>query len=123
MWGALGWVLCEISLQHLTGPGQALAVSTAAYIGLGLAAMAAAGEPRTRVRTIAATVMVGYHDPLSKAARDTLLKLASWLLEADERLSVGEISRTEHEAIWWHVYDQMKSSQSTTDMHGSERGT
>jgi hypothetical protein len=123
LWGALAWVLCEIWLQHLTGPGPALAVSTAAYVGLGLAAMAAAGEPRTRVRAMAATVMAGHHDPLSKAARDTLVKWASWLLEADERLSAGQISRTEHEAIWWHVYDQMESRHSAAPgMHGLERG-
>jgi hypothetical protein len=84
--------------------------------------MAAAGEPRTRVRAMAATVMAGHHDPVSKAARDSLEKLASWLFEADERLSLGVISRTEHEAIWWRVYDQMESRHSAAPgKHGSER--
>jgi hypothetical protein len=101
-----------------------LAVSTVAYIGLGLAALAAAGEPRNRVRTLAATVIVGHHDPVPKAARDTVAELASWLIEADERLSLGDISRTEHEAIWWRVYDQMESSHcSAPGRYGSERGT
>lgn len=122
-WGALAWVVCESWLNQLTGPGPALAVSTAAYVGSGLAAMAAAGEPRARVRAMAATVMAGHHDPVSKAARDTLEKLACWLLEADERLSLAEISTTEHEAIWWRVYDQMESSHSAAPgMHGSQRG-
>jgi Family of unknown function (DUF6611) len=123
LWGALTWVLCEIGLNQLTGPGSALAVSTAATVGLGLAAMAAAGEPRIRVRAMAATVMAGHHDPVSKAVRDSLEKLASSLFEADERLSLGVISRTEHEAIWWRVYDQMESRHSATPgMHGSESG-
>jgi hypothetical protein len=122
LWGALAWVVCEICLTHLTRPGLALAVSTAAYVGSGLAAMAAAGEPRTRVRVMVATVMAGHHDPVSRAARDTLDKLACWLLEADERLSLREISTTEHEAIWWRVYDQMESTRSAAPgMHGTGR--
>lgn len=123
LWGALAWVLCEIWLNPLIGPGPALAVSTAACVGSGLAAMAAAGEPRAQVRAMAASVMVGHHDPVSKAARDTLEKLVCWLLDADKRLSAGEISMTEHEAIWWRVYDQMESSRSAArGVHGSERG-
>jgi hypothetical protein len=122
-WGAPAWVMCESWLNQLTEPGPALAVSTAAYLGSGLAAMAAAGEPRSRVRTMAATVMAGHHDPVSKAARDALETLACRLLQADERLSVGEISRIEHEAIWWWVYDQMESSHTAAPGgHGSERG-
>jgi len=123
LWGALAWVVCVSWLNQRIGSGPALAVSTAAYVGLGLAAVAAAGEPRARVRAMAATVMAGHRDAVSKAARDRLQKLACWLLDADERLSAGEISATEHEATWWRVYDQMDSSHSAAPgMDGSDRG-
>jgi len=112
MWGALVWVVCEIWLSHLTGPWTAFAISTATYVGSGLVAMAMAGAPRTRVRTMAAMVMAGHHDPRSAATRDKLENLAASLMEADERLAQGQMSATAHEMTWWRVYDQMDSGHS-----------
>ena len=122
-WGALAWIICEIWLSNLTGPRIAIAISTAVCLGVGLTAVAAAGEPRTQVRTIAAMIVASHHDPVSDATRDVLRNLADSLLEADERRAMGKISATEHEAIWWRIYDQMESGHSAApDMHRTGRG-
>lgn len=114
LWGALLWVACEISLSDVTGPWTAFAISTAAYIGSGMVAVVMAGIARTRVRTMAAMVMAGHHDPASTATRDRLASLASLLVEADERLERRELSPAEHELMWWRVYDQMDSGRTTS---------
>jgi hypothetical protein len=117
LWGALVWVVCEFFFTNLTGPWTALAVSSAAFLVSGAIVFAMAGAPRSRVRTIAATVMVGYHNPAAEAARDRLQELAATLLGADERMARGQMSTLLHEMIWWHVYDQMAPS-----MHPSAKG-
>ena len=61
----------------MTAPWTALTISTAACLGSGLVSVAMAGEPRARVRTMAAMVMAGHHDPISGAARDRLENLAA----------------------------------------------
>jgi hypothetical protein len=117
-WGLVAWIICEISLSQLTGPRIVIAISTAVWLASGVAARALAGPPRTQVRTMAATVMAGHHDPVSDATRDMLRNLAETLFEADERHAMGEITATEHEAIWWRVYDRMDSGHSLTrDKH------
>jgi hypothetical protein len=119
MWGALVWVTCEMFFSNATGPWTAFTISTTACLGSGLASFAMAGVPRTRVRTMAAMVMAGYHDPISGAARDRLEELAATLLDADERLAGGHISAIQHEMVWWQVYDQMSPS-SAPGMHRSD---
>jgi hypothetical protein len=99
----------RICLSQLTGPRLAIAISTVVWLASGAAARALAGRPRTQVRTMAATVMAGHHDPVSDAARDKLRNLAETLFEADESRALGRITATEHETIWWRVYDQMDS--------------
>ncbi len=44
LWGALVWIVGEIWLSHVTGPWTALTLSTAAYLGAGLVAVAMAGK-------------------------------------------------------------------------------
>jgi hypothetical protein len=114
LWGALLWVVGEIWLSQVTGPWTAVTFSTAAYLGAGVVAVAMAGAARTRVRTMAAMVMVGQPDPVSVAARDKLETLAGTLLEADERVKRGALSPAEHEMTWWQVYDQMESGRTTS---------
>ena len=121
LWGALVWVACEIFLSDLAAPWVALGISTVACLGSGLVSFALAGTPRTRVRTLAAMVMAGHHDPISGAARDRLEHLAETLTEADERLADGHISPIQHEMVWWQVYDQMSPS-SAPGMHPSDAG-
>jgi hypothetical protein len=110
LWGFLVWVVCEIFLSNVTGPTTALTISAAAWLGSGLVAFAVAGAPRVRVRAMAAMVMAGYHDPVSAAARDRLEELAATLMRADDRLAGGRISATQHEMVWWQVYDKMSPS-------------
>jgi hypothetical protein len=121
LWGALVWVACEIFLTDLTAPWAAMTISTVACLGSGLVSFAMAGVPRTRVRTMAAMVMAGHHDPISGAARDRLEALAETLMEADERLAGGHISPIQHEMVWWQVYEQMSPS-SAPGMHPSDTG-
>jgi hypothetical protein len=121
LWGALVWVTCEMFLSDLTGPWTALAISTVACLGSGLVCFAKAGVPRTGIRSMAAMVMAGHHDPVSVAARDRLEELAATLMEADERLASGQISATRYEMVWWQVYDQMSPS-SASGMHPSDAG-
>jgi hypothetical protein len=118
LWGALVWIVCEIVLSHTTAPWAAFATSTAAYIGSGIVAVWMAGAPRTQVRTMAAMVMAGHHDPASGTTRDRLEDLAGTLMNADERLAAGQISPAEHEMVWWRVYDQLAWS-----MHHTGSGT
>ncbi len=112
MWGALVWVACEVWFTEVTGPWTALLLSTAALVGFGLAATATAGPSRGQVKTMAATVSAGYHDPRSAARRDQLGKLALALMDADERLERGQISAVDHELTWWQVYDEIESRPS-----------
>jgi hypothetical protein len=109
-WGLVAWIVCEICLSQLTRPHIAIAISTAVCVALGVAARAVAGQPRIQVRTMAVTVMAGLHDPGSKATRERLRNLAETLFEADERRAMGQVTATEHEAIWWRVYDQLDSA-------------
>jgi hypothetical protein len=117
LWGALLWVVCEMVLTNVTAPWTAFAISTTVSLGAGVVAAAKAGTARTRVRTLAAMVMAGHHDPISGAARDRLEDLAATLLEADERLAGGRLSVIQHEMVWWQVYDQM-----SPNMHRSNAG-
>lgn len=120
LWGALVWIVCEIVLSHTIAPWAALAMSTSAFIGSGVAAVWMAGPPRTQVRSMAAMVMAGHPDPVSAATRDRLEDLATTLMNADERLAAGEISPAEHEMVWWRIYDEM--SPAAPGMHPSGRG-
>ncbi len=123
LWGALVWVICEIWLNQVTGPWTALAIATAAYLGLGMVAVAMAGPARTQVRTMVAMVMVGHYDPPSRVTRDKLEAHAALLIEADERLKQGQVSAAEHEMTWWRVYQQLESSHpATPGMDRSGRG-
>jgi hypothetical protein len=112
LWGALVWVMCEATLSQVTGAWTALIISTAACLAVGLTAMTMAGEARTKVRTIGAIVMAGYHDPVLAATRDKLKDLAATLVDADQRLEGGQISAAHHEMIWWRVYNELDSAHS-----------
>ncbi len=105
LWAALVWVVCEAWLTGVTGPWAALALSAAAFAGVGVIATAFAGALRMQVRTMAVTVTVGYYCPEAAARRDRLEALATTLIEADERLARGQISAADHELTWWRVYN------------------
>jgi len=122
MWGALLWIASYVILHGLIGPGTALGISTAAFVGTGVVAFIRAGDVRGRVRTMSATVMSGYPDPLSQDARRELRVLAATLIEADDRRQLGLLSPIEYEMTWWRVYDQIEQAHSRLHrMHWWER--
>lgn len=109
MWGALVWLACEVFLTQVTGRWTALAVATGALVAIGVITTSIAGTPRTMVKGLSVTVSTTYRDPDAEATRERLAGLALTLIEADERLERGQISATDHELAWWHVYDEMGS--------------
>jgi hypothetical protein len=113
-WGALLWIASSVILAGLIGPRTALGISTAALVGTGVAAFTRAGDVRARVRTLRATVMSGYPDPVSRDALRRLNTLAATLIEADDCRQLGLISPIEYEMTCWRVYDQI---QPTTHSH------
>ena len=104
-WGVPLWIASFAVITQLIGPWTALLFSTSAYLALAPSRscrpVMQAGNARTRVRTMTATVMSGYHDPPSRAACRKLQALAATLIEADQHRQLGLISAVEHEMIWW----------------------
>ena len=109
MWGAAAWILADVALAPFTAPWTALAISTAAVVGAGVVAMMMAGEPRRQVRTMYASSMVGFDDPVSAAAVKKIKVLAGRLVDADDALRTARLSPAEHEMLWWRVYDEIGS--------------
>jgi Family of unknown function (DUF6611) len=112
MWGALLWIASYVVLTQLIDPWAALTLPTPEYLGAGAAAFVRAGDARTRVRTMRATVMSGFPDPQSRAICHKLQALAVTLTEADQHRQLGLISPIEYEMTWWQVYDQIQPDQS-----------
>jgi len=106
------WIASYVILTGLIEPRTALVISIAAVVGTGAVAFMRAGDVRTQVRAMRATVMSGYPDPLSEDARRKLLALADTLIEADHRRQLGLLSPIEYEMTWWRVYDQIKPDHS-----------
>jgi hypothetical protein len=107
LWGALLWVLSEMTLIRHIDPWLALVVSTGLLTVCAVAAFAAAGAPRGRVRVLAATLLPRRYDPVSKDLCDTMTELAQTLRDADTLRATGAISAARFELTWWTVYDAM----------------
>jgi hypothetical protein len=111
LWGALVWVGCEAWLTQVTGHWTAFCLSTGAAVTVGVITVAIAGRPRTQVKTLSTAVCATFHNPDAEATRDRLGKMASTLIDADERLERGQISPADHELTWWRVYDGIESNR------------
>lgn len=107
VWGAALWVVAEIVLQQLIGPWTALTIATGVVIAFAAVALARAGETRSMVRSMCVVTMPGHADSVTIASRTKLEALAEALLDADERVDAERMSRLVHEALWWHVYEQL----------------
>lgn len=107
LWGAAAWIVTQVYLSNVLDPWQALAASVSFVLALGVIAKALAGPLRGQVRTMTAAVMVGRPDLSSTAERDMIQRLGVRLIRADEGLADGALTATEHESIWWSVYDEM----------------
>ena len=68
VWGAVLWILAEITLTRNPHPWYALAVSTGVLLAAGATAFVMAGEARSRVRAMGATLLPRHYDPISEAA-------------------------------------------------------
>jgi len=107
LWGAAVWIIAQVYLSNALSPWPALAISITFVLLLGFIAKALAGPLRGQVRTMTAAVMVGRPDLSSTAERDVIQRLGVRLIRADESVADGALTATEHESVWWSVYDEM----------------
>jgi hypothetical protein len=110
VWGVAAWLLTEVTLISVVGPGEAFAFATGGCVAAGAVVMALAGHTRHRVRTLTVVRMVGVNDPLSGPRLDELRTLTERLTNADAGLAAGELTTVAHEAEVWRVYDLMPAS-------------
>lgn len=109
LWGALLWILAEVTLTRHLDPWLALALSTGLLTVSATTAFAMAGAPRARVHTLAATLLPRRYDPVSNALCDRMSELAQIMRDADALRAAGVISPVCFEQTWWTVYDAMES--------------
>lgn len=107
MWGALIWVASAIWLSAMVSSWTAIGIATALYLSSGAAALALAGALRSQVRTLSAWVVDRRPDQRSAVKYDELATLAAILSDADVRCESGQLSETDHQAVWSRVYDRL----------------
>jgi len=115
LWGALLWVLSEVTLIRHLDPWLAQLVSTGLLTACVVAAFATAGAARGRVRVLAATLLPRRYDPVSKALCDSMTELAQTLRDADALRAAGVISPARFELTWWTVYDAVAAIRPRAD--------
>lgn len=120
VWGTALWAVLEICLQRVTSAGTALAISSAVVIVTGGLARTLAGEAQRRVRAANVVTMAGHTDAATVTARGKLLAMAETLTDADDHLDRGRITPSQHEALWWDVYDRLAPRRAPF-AHRSER--
>jgi len=106
-WGMATFLILEILLVPALGAVAALWISATVFLGVGAVVMAMTAATRGGVRTMTAVRRAGVHDPLAAEQFVEFYGLAHALIEADGRLTAGEIQPVEHELLVWRVYDRM----------------
>lgn len=106
-WGMATFLILEILLVPALGAVAALWISATVFLGAGAVVMAMTAATRGDVRTITAVRQAGVHDPLAAEQFVEFYGLAHALVEADGRLTAGEIQPVEHELLVWRVYDRL----------------
>ena len=109
-WGALLWLALEIGLSGMVSNWAATGIATAVSLSGGGVALALAEDLRSQVRTLSVSVVDRRPDRRSAARYDELATLADMLSEADAQRESGQISATDHEAVWRRVYDRLGPS-------------
>jgi hypothetical protein len=104
-WGAVLWLMMVICLCQSHTPWMALGIATAGYLAVAAVTFDRLRMLRTQVRTLSVETIAGYSDSDSAAIHAELMKLAAILCTADALLGQGRISSTDHEFIWWQMYD------------------
>ncbi|GAB7068581.1 hypothetical protein JCM12141A_28700 [Mycolicibacterium hodleri] len=119
-WGMAIFLILEILLVPALGAVAALWISATVFLGAGAVVMAMTAANRGNVRTMTAIRRAGIHDPLAAEHFLEFYGLAHDLIEADGRLTSGEIQPVEHELLVWCVYNRMGADiRARTD---AERG-
>ena len=81
--------------------------ATAVSLSAGGVTLALAGDLRSQVRTLSVSVVDRRPDRPSGVVYDELATLADTLSEADAQRESGQISATDHEAVWSRVYARL----------------
>lgn len=106
-WGAALFLATQVWLVNATSTGWAMAISTAVWLASGAISSALSGDTRTRVRTLTAIAMNGWHDKAAADRLATMQTLITALQDADDQRARGSLSEPEHEAVCWDVYNQL----------------
>ncbi|MGH3643439.1 MAG: DUF6611 family protein [Mycobacterium sp.] len=106
-WVAALWLSSVICLSQTHTPWVALGVATTIYLLVGAVTFDRLGALRTQVRTLSVALIAGESDRYAAATYAELKKLAAIMCTADALLGQGRISATEHESIWWQVYERV----------------
>jgi hypothetical protein len=110
-WPLGGGVLAMLTVmlvgQAFASSETTLAVVVGIYMGITAVLFATTAGVRGGVRTI---TIISLPETLDATGRQ---RIADWealvdlLTRADRLLGMGEISRAQHESLWWHAYDRM----------------
>jgi hypothetical protein len=112
-WVAVLWLISVICLSQTHTPWVALGVATTSYLLVGAVTFDRLGALRTQVRTLSVVLIAGESDRNAAATYAELKKLAAIMCTADALLGQGRISVTEHESIWWQVYERVGPRRET----------
>jgi hypothetical protein len=110
-WGGLLWAVGVIALAAVLPTWIALVLSTAVYLGSGVAAFSMAGDSRRHVRTAIATVAVGFYHPAAYREARYLQDLAQRLTSADIERRAGTLTPVAYEVTWWQVYNGVAAGE------------
>ncbi len=110
-WPITGVALGLLAMMLLGGaaasPDMVLAISVAAFVGIGALLFLRAGPIRVQVRSMSVIVLPNSADVQARHSPTECRILAGMLIRADHLLASGAISPVEHEAIWWEAYDRL----------------
>ncbi|WP_082956676.1 DUF6611 family protein [Mycobacterium sp. E787] len=106
---ALGLLAMMLLGDAAASPDKVLAISIAAYVGIGALLFLRAGPIRVQVRSMSVIVLPNSADVQARHSHTECQVLADMLIRADQMLATGVISPVEHEAVWWEAYDRLEA--------------
>lgn len=106
-WGTAMWLSATAILSGFTDPWSALITASVATAAAALVTYARAKTARTLVRSAQVTVGAPNSDTAMLVRARLIETVGTAMTRADRRLADGEISPTDHEALWWRAYDQL----------------
>lgn len=107
-WGALLWLAAAAALSGLTDPGTAAAIATAAALSAGATSFARAKTLRKQVHSAEVTLPYPNSDITVLVRARLIESIGTAMTDADSQLRDGELSPSDHEAMWWRAYDQLE---------------